>query len=443
MPNVLRLVTLHIFLAACLLTDHQEARSTPAVDTDILEQAIAWRHVIHQHPELSNREVHTAQLVATALSKMGYTVQTGVGRTGVVAVLQGTKPGPVVAARADMDALPVTEQTDLPFRSTVKATYLDQEVGVAHACGHDIHTSVLLGVAAVLAKQRQSLPGTVKLIFQGAEEGPPPGERGGAELMREQGALDHPRPKAIFALHSFPDLPVGEVGYSVGPAFAASDQFTLTVKGRPAHGAFPQLAKDPIVMAAAIISSWQSIVARNVNPLDAAVLTVGMIRGGTRYNIIPETVELQGTVRTLKAEVQTLMEQRMREMAAGIITAYGGTFTFDYQRNAPATVNDPALARWATKALVGTVGEGHVHELPPTMGAEDFAYFAQVVPGFYFRLGVHKPGTTTGGLHTPTFRGDDSAIEVGIATMSALLLAYLRTPPAINEPPGPLPARPD
>ena len=425
---------LMILLAACWLTYHQAAHSTPAVETDILEQAIAWRHVIHQNPELSNREVRTAQLVAAALTKMGYRVQEGVGHTGVVAILHGGKPGPVVAARADMDALPITEQTDLPFRSTVKATYLGQEVGVAHACGHDIHTSVLLGVAAVLSRQRQTLPGTIKLIFQGAEEGPPPGERGGAQLMRDQGALDNPRPQAIFALHSFPDQPVGEVGYSVGPAFAASDQFTLTVQGRPAHGAFPQLAKDPIVMAAAIVTSWQSIVARNVDPLDAAVLTVGMIRGGTRYNIIPETVELQGTVRTLKADVQTLMENRMREMTSGITQAHGGTFTFDYQRNNPATINDPALARWAAKALVNTVGEGHVHELPPTMGAEDFAYFAQVVPGFYFRLGVHKPGTETGGLHTPTFRGDDSAIEVGIRAMSELLLSYLHTKPAMGQP---------
>lgn len=423
-----------MILASCWLVHRQDAQGMPVLDPAVVEQAIAWRHSIHQHPELSNREVHTAQLVATALTQMGYAVQSGVGHTGVVAILEGGKPGPIVAARADMDALPITEQTDLPFRSMVKTTYLGQEVGVTHACGHDIHTSVLLGVAAVLARQRQSLPGTVKLIFQGAEEGPPPGERGGAELMREQGALDHPRPQAIFALHSFPDLPVGEVGYSVGPAFAASDQFTLIVKGRPAHGAFPQLAKDPIVMAAAIVSSWQSIVARNVDPQDAAVLTVGMIRGGTRYNIIPETVELQGTVRTLKAGVQALMEQRMREMAAGLTQAHGGTFTFDYQRNNPATINDPTLARWAEKSLVEAVGTQHVHELPPTMGAEDFAYFAQAIPGFYFRLGVHKPGTKTGGLHTPTFRGDDSAIEVGIRTMGGLLLSYLHTKPATGQP---------
>ena len=434
MRHIRQLFSLPIIHATGLLLMQQAACSAPPVDAAVLEQAIAWRHTIHQHPELSNREVHTAQLVATALTEMGYVVHTGIGHTGVVAILQGGKPGAVVAARADMDALPVTEQTDLPFRSMVKTDYLGQQVGVSHACGHDIHTSVLLGVAALLAKQRPSLSGTVKLIFQGAEEGPPPGERGGAELMLEQGALDNPRPQAIFALHSSPDLRVGEVGYTVGPAFAASDQFILTIEGQPAHGAYPQLAKDPIVMAAAIVSSWQSIVARNVDPLDAAVLTVGMIRGGTRYNIIPATAELQGTVRTLSGDVQTLMERRMRDMAAGITAAYGGTATFEYQKNTPITSNHPALARWAAPHLAEAMGSDHVKELPPTMGAEDFAFFAQVVPGFYFRLGVHKPGTKTGGLHTPTFRGDDSAIAIGIQSMSELLLAFLRSPPTIGPP---------
>lgn len=436
MLNIRRLFSLPVIHAAGFLLYQQEARSMPPVDDAVLKQAIAWRHTIHQHPELSNREVHTAQLVAAALTEMGYVVHSGIGHTGVVAVLQGGRPGPVVAARADMDALPVTEQTDLPFRSVVKTDYLGQQVGVAHACGHDIHTSVLLGVAALLAKQRPSLAGTVKLIFQGAEEGPPPGERGGAELMLEQGALDNPRPQAIFALHSFPDLQVGEVGYSAGPAFAASDQFSLTIKGRPAHGAYPQLARDPIVTAAAIVSSWQSIVARNVNPLDEAVLTVGMIRGGTRYNIIPATVELQGTVRTLSGDAQALMERRMRDMTAGITAAYDSTFTFEYQKNTPATINNLALANWAAPHLAEAVGSAHVKELPPTMGAEDFAFFAQVVPGFYFRLGVHKPGTETGGLHTPTFRGDDSAIAIGIQSMSALLLSYLHTKPTVRQHPG-------
>ncbi len=436
MLNIRRLVSLPVIHAAGFLLIQQEACSMPPVDDAVLKQAIAWRHTIHQHPELSNREVHTAQLVAAALTEMGYVVHSGIGHTGVVAVLQGGKPGPVVAARADMDALPVTEQNDLPFRSVVKTDYLGQQVGVAHACGHDIHTSVLLGVAALLAKQRPSLAGTVKLIFQGAEEGPPPGERGGAELMLEQGALDNPRPQAIFALHSFPDLQVGEVGYSAGPAFAASDQFSLTIKGRPAHGAYPQLSRDPIVTAAAIVSSWQSIVARNVNPLDEAVLTVGMIRGGTRYNIIPATVELQGTVRTLSGDVQALMERRMRDMTAGITAAYDSTFTFEYQKNNPATINNIALANWAVPHLAEAVGSAHVKELPPTMGAEDFAFFAQVVPGFYFRLGVHKPGTETGGLHTPTFRGDDSAIAIGIQSMSGLLLSYLHTKPTVRQHPG-------
>ncbi|HEY7213491.1 MAG TPA: amidohydrolase [Thermoanaerobaculia bacterium] len=391
----------------------------------VTPQIVELRHRIHQNPELSNRETQTAALVAEYLKGLGLEPRTGIAKTGVVALLKGGKPGPLIAVRADMDALPVTEETDLPFRSTKRDTFLGQEVGVAHACGHDVHTTSLLGTAAVLAAVKQDLPGSILFIFQPAEEGPPPGEKGGASLMLEEGVFKDAKPVAAFALHSFPELEVGQIGYNAGPTYAAVDQFRIKIKGKQSHGAYPHQSIDPIVIGSEAVMALQTIRSRYLPPLEPSVITVGIFRGGERFNIIPGEVALEGTVRTYNTAVQDEIERRMREMLDGITRANGATFELEYQRNAPATVNDPALSRAVQPLLERILGAGNVKIVEPTMGGEDFAYFANVVPGFYYRLGVLKPGTTSGGLHTPTFRADDSAVPVGIRTMSRLLADYL------------------
>jgi amidohydrolase len=396
----------------------------------IAPEMIEVRHRIHQNPELGYEETATSKLVAERLRGLGLEVRTGVAKTGIVAVLKGGRPGPVVAVRADMDALPVTEATDFPFRSTKRETYLGQEVGVAHACGHDIHTSTILGVAAVLASMKEQLPGTVVFLFQPDEEGPPPGEKPGAQRMIDEGALANPRPEAAFALHSFPDIPVGQLGYTEGPTMAAVDQFVAKIHGKQSHGAYPNLGIDPVVIAAQAILALQTIRSRNLSPLEPSVLTVGIVRGGERFNIIPEEVRLEGTVRTYHEETRATIERRMREILDGTAKAGGGSYELEYKKNAPATVNDPALAKRVRPSLERAVGRANVTDQDPVMGGEDFAFMANVVPGFYLRLGTTKPGTTSGGLHTPTFRGDDSAIAVGMRAMSLLVLDYLGHPPA-------------
>ncbi|HYU31075.1 MAG TPA: amidohydrolase [Thermoanaerobaculia bacterium] len=410
-------------LATPVLAEDLDTRIDREVER-VAPQIIEIRHRIHQNPELSNRETQTAALVADHLRKLGLEVKTGVAKTGVVAILRGGLPGPRIAVRADMDALPVTEETDFPFRSTKHDTFLGQQVGVAHACGHDIHTSSLLGVATVLTALKDQIPGTIEFIFQPAEEGPPPGERGGAELMLDEGVFAE-KPEAAFALHSFPDLEVGQVGFNPGPTMAAVDQFTAHIKGKQAHGAQPNLSIDPVVMAAQAILALQTIRSRNLSPFEPSVITVGIVRGGERFNIIPGEVMLEGTVRTYSDETRSTVERRMREILDGTTRAGGGSYDLDYKRNAPATVNDPALTEKVRPLLERTLGADKVKLVEPTMGGEDFAYFANQVPGFYFRLGVLKPGTTSGGLHTPTFRGDDSAVPVGMRVMARLLVDYL------------------
>ena len=422
-----RMVLLSLLLPAtpALAAEDLSARIDQASQSTAPE-IVEIRHRLHQNPELSNRETQTAAFVADYLKKIGLEPRTGIAKTGVVAVLKGGKPGPVIAVRADMDALPVSEQTDLPFKSTKRDTFLGQEVGVAHACGHDIHTSVQLGVAAVLKSIQKDLPGTVVFVFQPAEEGPPPGEEAGAPLMLKEGLFGDLKPKAIFALHSFPDLQVGQVGYNPGPTMAAVDQFVIKVKGKQAHGAYPHLSVDPIVIASQAVLALQTIRSRNLPAMEPSVVTVGIFRGGERFNIIPGEVHLEGTVRTYKEEVRSEVERRMREILDGITKAGGGTFEMEYRRNAPATVNDAALSRTSAALLERSLGAGNVKVVEPSMAGEDFAYFANEIPGFYFRLGVVAPGTSSGGLHTPTFRGDDSSVAVGIKAMSRLLVDYLR-----------------
>jgi amidohydrolase len=377
-------------------------------------EIVEIRHHLHQHPELGNREHETAALVAAHLRELGLEVTTGIAHTGVVGVLTGGKPGPVVAVRADMDALPVTEATDFPFRSTVRAEYLGQEVGVAHACGHDVHVSVGLGVASALASLRDELPGTVVFLFQPAEEGPPPGEEGGAPLMLKEGVFERfPKPEAIFALHAFHDFEVGEVGLNPGATMASVDHFVATVQGKQAHGAYPHLGIDPVVMAAQAVTALQTIRSRNLPASAPSVVTVGILRGGERFNIIPAEVRLEGTVRTYDEGIRRQIEERMREILDGVTRAGGGTFELEYRNNAPATVNDPELTARARASLERTLGSDNVSTTEPTMGGEDFAFFANEIPGVYFRLGVVEPGTESGAIHTPTFRAADGSVAVG------------------------------
>jgi amidohydrolase len=393
--------------------------------------AVEVRQRVHQNPELGYQEVETARLVAERLRQLGLEVRTGVAHTGVVAVLRGGRPGPVVAVRADMDALPVAEQTDLPFRSTKRGTWAGAEVPIAHACGHDVHTAAVLGVASALAALRAELPGTVVFLFQPAEEGPPPGEITGALRMLQEGALDDPRPEAIFGLHAFTEvegepLEVGRILWTSGPVFAAVDHFVVSLRGKQSHGAYPHLGIDPIVMGAQAVLALQTIRSRTLPPLEPSVVTVGIFRGGERFNIVPGEVRLEGTVRTYDEEARATVERRMREILGGIAAAFGGSYELDYRQNAPATINQPQLAAWARPVLERAVGAANVLTAPPTMGGEDFAYFANQVPGFYFRLGVVEPGGASGAIHTPDFRADDSAVPVGMRAMASLVVEYLR-----------------
>jgi amidohydrolase len=386
---------------------------------------IELRHHIHQHPELGNREFETAKLVADHLNALGLEVRTGIAHTGVVGVLRGGRPGPVVAVRADMDALPVTEQTGFLFRSNVHALYDGHDVGVMHACGHDLHTAIELGVASVLADMRAELAGTVMFIFQPAEEGAPPGEEGGAALMMAEKIFADPTPVAIFGLHTRPELPVGTVGYSIGAALAASDVFKVTLKGIQAHGASPQQGIDPIVMAAEAILALQTIPSRSVDPLQPCVLTVGKIQAGERFNIIPAEAILEGTVRTYDAAVRDQIERRMHEILDGISRANGGSYDLEYSKGYDATINDPALSHQAVQTLQAVLGPDRTLELPPVMWAEDFSQYAMQVPGFFFFLGTLKEGTESGPLHSPTMRADDSAVPVGMRAMANLVVDRL------------------
>lgn len=424
--KVISRIAIGLLLAPSILAGEDWLGRIEKETTKVESEIIALRHQIHQNPELSNREEKTARLVADHLKKLGLEVRTGIAHHGVVALLKGGKPGPTIAVRADMDALPVTEDNPLPFKSKIRTTYLGQEVGVMHACGHDIHTTVQLGVASILTSLRKDIPGTIKFIFQPAEEGPPPPEDGGARMMVAEGVLENPKPAVIFGLHTFSELPVGVLGYTEGPALAAADSFEVKIKGKQAHGASPHLSIDPVVTAAQFILALQTIRSRNLSPLEPSVVTVGTIHGGQRLNIIPAEVTLSGTIRTYSEEVRKTIEERFRSLLQGIASAAGASFeVVRYEHGIPATINNVPLTRQSVPALERVVGKENVKQLPPTMGGEDFAYFANVIPGFFYRLGMVKSGTTSGDHHTPTFLADDSCIPVGIKAMSYLLLDYL------------------
>jgi amidohydrolase len=394
---------------------------------------IEIRHDIHRNPELGNRETRTAALVARELRRLGMEVRTGIAHTGVVGILRGARPGPVVAIRADMDGLPVTEQTEVPYRSIAKATYLGRETGVSHACGHDIHVAAQLGVANLLAGMKDRLPGTVVFIFQPAEEGVPPGERGGAGLMVEEGALANPRPDLILAFHANGDPPdeagddefLGRVAYTPGPAMAASTKWIARVIGRQAHGASPHVGVDAIVTASQVVTALQTIRSRTLPPLSPNVVTVGVFRSGDRNNIVAGEAYLEGTIRAFDDSTQNVIESRMHQIFDGITRAAGATFTLEFDRSHPVTVNDSALAERFRPVLERVVGPGRARVVPPQTGAEDFSYFVRQVPGFYIAIGAVPEGKVSGGHHTPTFYADDQTVPHAMRIMSALVLNAL------------------
>jgi len=392
-------------------------------------KVVGWRRDLHEHPELGNEENRTAALIAAQLKRLGIEVQTGVGRTGVVGLLKGGKPGPVVALRADMDGLPITESTGLPFASKVTSTYLGQPVGVMHACGHDTHVAMLLGAAEVLSQLKKDLPGTVKFIFQPAEEGSLPGTVGGAKLMVQEGVLENPKVDAIFGLHIWASAPVGQLQYRPRGEMASSDRFTVKVIGKGAHGAKPWSSIDPVVTAAEIITALQTIVSRQVDlTQDAAVVTVGTVQAGVRYNIIPPDATLSGTIRAFSPETQQRIWAAIKRTAEGIAAANGATAEVGIEPYVPVTFNDPALTARMLPTMQAVAGTPNVVEIKAVTGAEDFACYQEKIPGLFVFLGGTTPGTdfsTVADHHTSGFKVDESSFPLGVKTLATLAVDYL------------------
>lgn len=417
-----------LLLLFCSATTFAQMDQSLLNDINSIEgKVIDWRHYFHENPELSNREFNTGKKIAEHLKGLGFDVTENVAHTGVVGILKGDYPGKVIALRADIDALPVTERNDLPFKSKVTTTFLGQETGVMHACGHDTHIAILMGVAEVLSKHKDFLHGTVKFIFQPAEEGPPPGEEAGASLMIKEGVLKNPDVDAIFGLHISSDVPVGTINYKPGGTMAAVEQFTVNVKGKQTHGSRPWGGVDPIYISAKIIDGFQSIISRESNLTnEAAVITVGKITSGVRFNIIPESAELVGTVRTLDSDMREKIIRRMNEMSRDIAAAYGGTAIITWQSNTVITFNDLVLTEQMLPSLEAAAGKDYVHLVKATTGGEDFSYFQEVVPGFYFFLGGMTPGNKESfPHHTPDFLIDDSSMLLGVKVFCQLTLDYL------------------
>ncbi len=400
---------------AAIARSEQIAVAVAALHPWLVQQ----RRDFHMHPELSNREERTSRVVAEKLRALGLEdIKTGVGKYGVTALLKGAKPGPIVAVRADMDALPIQENIDVPYKSLVP--------GVKHACGHDAHTTIQLGVAEVLSKMRDQVHGTVKFIFQPAEEGPPNGEEGGAPLMIKEGALENPRPDAIFALHTKPDAEVGQVVFQSGPAAASSDHFYLTIHGKKTHGAYPHEGIDAVMVAAECITALQTVRSRRIDPTEPLVISVGIIEGGNRFNIIADEVKLEGTIRTLSEDVRMRAHSLMRETLDGITKAYGARYDLKINEMAAVTYNEPKLVESMLPTMRRVLGESNVLGRKPGMGAEDFSYFERVVPGFYYFLGTgNKARGITAAWHTPEFDIDEDSLVVGVKVMSNVLLDYL------------------
>ena len=415
------------FLASSLFLHSQ---INPADYDQVESKVIEWRHHIHQNPELSNREFKTAEYVAAHLKSLGIEVQTGIAHTGVVGILKGKKSGKVVALRADMDALPVVERNDLPYKSEVTSVFNGQETGVMHACGHDTHVAILMGVAEVLSKNR-NFPGTVKFIFQPAEEGPPPGEEGGAKLMVKEGVLQNPKADAIFGLHINSGTHVGKITYKPGGMMAASQRFVINVKGKQAHGSTPWQSVDPIVTSAQIINGLQTLISRESELTEeGAVISVGSIHSGIRFNIIPESLEMIGTIRTLDKDMKELIRKRMQEMVPAIAQAYRAEATVTIQDGADITFNNEALTEKMIPTLERVAGNENVYEINAITGAEDFSYFQNEVPGLFFFLGgtpLDMKESDAPSHHTPSFIVDDASMKLGVKALSNLAVDFLKS----------------
>jgi amidohydrolase len=425
--KVVYLLLICSFFTANLLAQNKEKAAT-LID-QIESKVIEWRRDFHQNPELSNREFKTAEKVANHLRSLGIEVTTGIAHTGVKGVLKGGLPGPVVGLRADMDGLPVIERVDLPFASKVKSTFLGQEVGVMHACGHDTHVAILMGVAEVLSKIKKDLKGTIVFIFQPAEEGAPPGEKGGAALMIKEGILDSPKVDVIFGLHIRSTLEAGKINYKIGGALAAADRFTIKVKGKQAHGSRPWSGIDPITVSAQIIMGLQTIISRQTDLTnEAAVITVGKINGGVRNNIIPEECEMVGTIRTLDPDMRKIIHEKIRITATNIAEASGAVAEVDIEDGIPVTFNDATLTKMMLPSLFETAGEENVRVIKAITGAEDFSFYANEIPGLFFFLGGMPKGMSpldAGPHHTPDFFVDESGLLLGVKSLTNLTLDYM------------------
>jgi amidohydrolase len=393
------------------------------------QKVVAWRRDFHQFPELGNRETRTAEKIAQHLRSLGMEVRQGIAYTGVVGILRGGKPGPVVALRADMDALPVTERVNLPFASKARAVYNGQEVGVMHACGHDAHVAMLMGTAEILNGMKKELKGTILFIFQPAEEGAPAGEEGGAELMLKEGLFNELKPAVVFGLHVSSDLEVGKIRYKPEGLLAAADTYSIKVKGKQTHGSRPWSGVDPIVVSAQIVLGLQTIVSRQTDLTKApAVITVGKISGGVRHNIIPEEAEMIGTIRTLDTAMQRDIHERIRKTATAIAESAGATAEVVIETGYPVTYNDPVLTQKMLPSLFAAIGEDNVLVTRPITGAEDFSFFAREVPGLFFFVGGMPKGQDpldAAPHHTPDFFIDESGFSVGMKAMCQLTLDYL------------------
>jgi amidohydrolase len=430
-------------VASHLFNPAQASSLAPQIDAACIAleaQLITWRRDLHQHPELGNREFRTAGIVAAHLRSLGLDeVRTEVAHTGVVGLLKGALPGPVVALRADMDGLPVKEEVDLPFASKVVTDWNGEKVGVMHACGHDCHVAILMGVAQVLAGLRAQLRGTVKFIFQPAEEMPPEGEDGGAKMMIEQGALQNPTPQAIFGLHVTSRQPTGALGYRPGPTMASSDKLKITVHGKQTHGAAPWLGVDPIVTAAQVVLGLQTVVSRNIDiTQEPAVVTIGAIKGGVRENIIPDSVEMRGTIRTFNEAMRDDIHERVTTLAESISKGSRAGCTVCINKNYPVTVNHPELTEAMLPTLlrvagppVGEKGEGTgVQLVPKVTGSEDFSFFQRLVPGLFFFIGVTAPGINPAKApsnHSPRFAVDEKALLLGLRALTHVACDFLET----------------
>ena len=421
---VASLLLLHLVSFAQKSIQQQIEERTKALAPKLTE----WRRYIHENPELSNREFNTARLVAKHLDSLGIEVKTGIAKTGVIGILKGGLPGPVIALRADMDALPVQERVNLPFASKVRSEYLGDTVAVMHACGHDAHVAILMATAEVLAAMRKDIPGTVKFVFQPAEEGPPGTEEGGAPLMVKEGAMENPKVDAIVGLHISSGIELGQIRYKAGAYMASSDWFTIKIKGKQAHGSAPWTSIDPIVTGAQIVNALQTIVSRQENILKApVVLTVAKFHGGVRNNIIPEEAELGGTIRTLDSGMQREVHERLKKVATSIAAASGATVDISIDTKTLVTFNDSALVNALIPSLQKAAGKTQVAAHGWTTGSEDFSYFGTKAPAFFFYLGGMKPGTLQSqipGHHTPDFYIDDSKLDVGVRAFCNIVFDY-------------------